>query len=172
MGLDLCVEVPALTVPLTPAKYRKNHQKQFSELNDIVIRYKLYGRDTDFRQILSLVRGLVYKVLQSYNIYSLEPVIIEDIEADCLSRVLWKALKTFNIEKGSFSTHYIWQMKSFVAYRKRYYTQRYKLTNNRLRFNQPNPNNPNSTRTIEDSLSNFHIRILIEYKREIAKLFE
>ena len=66
----------------------------------------------------------------------MSPEIIEDVESDCRCKVLLKALETYNIEKGSFSTHYTWLMRSHVAYRKRYYTQRKNMYISSIQLNQ------------------------------------
>ena len=154
-------------------QFTKNPSKKFDLLNEIVSNYQLHKRDSDLRTILKLTHGLRYKVLDMYDIHKLNSEIIEDVMADVMSRVLIKAITTYDSNRGSFSTHYVWQMRSFVAYRKRYYTQRHNLIHG-LRLNMVPDESASKgeySHSLEDHINPFYNnRLFSSVKRAMSDM--
>lgn len=116
--------VPCIIFSTDKTVFRKNGNKKYEELNQLVVTYKAEKNDKALLGIINLTKNLINKVLKDYNISMFPPDVQEEISANCFTLVLLKTIDSYDISKGAFSTHFTWRLRSYVAGKKRDNTKR------------------------------------------------
>lgn len=109
----------------TPTNYHKNNDPKYEQLTNLVIDFKENSSANNFIQISKLTSLLVYNILRQYNMLDEDPATVEDIREDCRTIVLIKAINSYDKTRGaSFCTHYVWQLRSYVRWKRNVYYKR------------------------------------------------
>lgn len=132
--------------------FKKNPKPKYRDLTQLVITYQDTRSPKIFNNLIQLTPGLCNKVLGQYGMFDSHPEALENLRSECETILLLEAIETFDRTRGAaFSTHYTWQLKSYVMNKSRQYFRRKNLYH-AISFQQPvSEDNAN---LIEESVSN------------------